>query len=237
MKRYSSNGSIAFVLAAALVSAAAGALADAPKDDGTMKEAEKAFRAMEEKLANAKTLECYLEIKCDFGGQMGTETLSYQGLLLLDEGNKARQEIKELAKGPPMRLLMVSDGAHLSMQDNGMAHPTLEDTPKYLNRDILTWVACSGVFLPDAPLPDVEAADAKERFPVSGFKLGFKEKVDELRGATNPLSTCGQGSRANFLGHRLDRRGDWASAQAPAHFRSGEGKVHGDRNLLETQIG
>ena len=146
MKRYSSNGSIAFVLAAALVSAAAGALADAPKDDGTMKEAEKAFRAMEEKLANAKTLECYLEIKCDFGGQMGTETLSYQGLLLLDEGNKARQEIKELAKGPPMRLLMVSDGAHLSMQDNGMAHPTLEDTPKYLNRDILTWVAARASF-------------------------------------------------------------------------------------------
>ena len=98
MKRYSSKGSIAFVFAAALVAAAAGAFANAPKDDGTMNEAEKAFRAMEEKLAKAKTLECFLEIKCDFGGPMGTETLSYKGLLLLDEGNKARQEIKELRK-------------------------------------------------------------------------------------------------------------------------------------------
>ena len=179
MKRCSIKRSTVFVFAASLVAAAAGAFANAPKDDGTMNEAEKAFRAMEEKLAKAKTLECFLEIKCDFGGPMGTETLSYKGLLLLDEGNKARQEIKELAKGPPLRLLMVSDGARLSMQDNGMAQPALEETPKYLNRDILTWVARSGVFLPHAPLPDVEAADAKARFPVTGFQLGDKEKVGE----------------------------------------------------------
>jgi outer membrane lipoprotein-sorting protein len=168
---------IAFALIAVLVAASASASAVEPKNEGVKSEAENVFRDMEEKLAQAKTLQCNLMIKCDFGGQM--DNLAYKGSLFLGEGNRARQEIKEPTKGPPMRLLMVSDGARLSMQDNGMSHATLENTPKYLNRDILTWMARSGVFLPHLPLPDVEADDAKDRFPVSGFKLGDKEKIGE----------------------------------------------------------
>ncbi len=79
MKRCSIKRSVVFVFAAVLVATAAGAFANAPKDDGTTTEAEKTFRAMEEKLAMSKTLECYLEIKCAFGGPLGTETLSYKG--------------------------------------------------------------------------------------------------------------------------------------------------------------
>ena len=53
------------------------------------------------------------------------------------------------------------------------------DTPKDLDLEIRTWVARPGLFLPQAPLPDVAVADAKDRYRVSGFKLGNKEKVGE----------------------------------------------------------
>ena len=143
--------------------------ADPPKGDGAANEAEKLFRTMEEKLAKAKTLECVFDVKFD--------TLSYKGSLFLAEGNRARLEINEATKGRLMRVLIVSDGTRLSGQDNGMTHPKLEDTPKNLNAEILTWVARPGVFLPQAPLPDVKADDAKDRFRVSDFTLGPKDKV------------------------------------------------------------
>jgi outer membrane lipoprotein-sorting protein len=144
--------------------------ADAPKDRAK-NEAEKVFRTMEEKLAKAKTLECVFDIR------IGTQ--SYEGSLFLAGGNRARLEINESTKGRPMRLLMISDGARQSFQDNGISRPQLRDAPKNLNAKILTWVARPGMFLPHAPLPDVKADDAKEQFRVSGFKLGQKEKVGE----------------------------------------------------------
>jgi outer membrane lipoprotein-sorting protein len=168
---------IAFAFTAVLVAVSSGGAAVAIGGDATGEEAEKLFRAMEEKLAKVKTLECSVEILCDFGGQM--EALSYKGSLLLGEGNRARQEIYEPGKAPPIRLLMVSDGTRVSMQDNGMSHPAIENTPKDLNRDILTWLARTGVFVPHLPLPDVNADNAEVRFPVANFKLGDKEKIGE----------------------------------------------------------
>jgi WD40 repeat protein len=156
-------------------------------------DAEKLFLAMEEKLTKTKTLECGFDVKID--------TLSYKGSLFLAEGNRSRLEINEATKCRQMRVLIVSDGARLSYQDNGMPHPKFDDTPKNLNAEILTWVARSGVFLPQAPLPDVKVDDAKDRFRVSGFKLGSKEKVGEreaqrldyqlaVKGLNDPLSVA-----------------------------------------------
>jgi uncharacterized protein (TIGR03067 family) len=163
------------------------------KEKNHKNEAENLFRAMEEGLTRAKTLECDFDVKID--------TLSYKGSLLLAEGNKVRLEINEATKGRPMRVLIVSDGTRLSYQDNGMPHAKIEDAPKNLNAKILTWVARPGVFLPQAPLPDVKADDAKDRFRVSGFKLGTKEKVGEreaqrldyqlaVKGLNDPLSVA-----------------------------------------------
>jgi len=125
--------------------------ADAAKDDRAKDEAEKLFRAMEEKFAKVKALECVFEIKMD--------PVSSKGSLFLAEGNKARLEINEATKDRPMRCRIVSDGARSSYQDNGLSQPNLSDTPKGFNRDILTWVARPGVFLPQAPLPDVKAVE------------------------------------------------------------------------------
>lgn len=178
-----------------LLALTAGSLlaADPPKDDESTNKAEKLFRTMEQRLTKAKTLECVFDVKID--------TLWYKGSLFLAEGNRARLEINEATKGRPMRVLMVSDGTRLSGQDNGMPHPKLEDTPENLNADILTWVARPGLFLPQAPLPNVKADDAKDRFRVFGFKLGSKEKVGEresqrldyqlaVEGLNDPLSVA-----------------------------------------------
>jgi len=169
---------VAVAITAAFVAASAILAAETPEKDGTKNEGEKLFSAMVEKLAKAKTLKCNVKMLCDFGDQV--ESKSFTGSLILGEGNRARQEITESNKAPPIRLLMVSDGTHYSMQDDGMSQPTLGNTPKSFNQDILTWMARSGIFLPHWPLPDVEAADAKERFPVSAFKLGNKEKIGEI---------------------------------------------------------
>jgi outer membrane lipoprotein-sorting protein len=161
------------------------------KNQGAENEAEKLFRIMEEKLAKAKTLECAFEVRID--------TQSYKGSLFLAPGNRARLEINEAARGRPMRLLIVSDGAHQSFQDNGIPQPQRRDTPKDLNAEILTWLARPGMFLPHTPLPDVSANGAKDRFRVSACKLGKKEKVEErearrveyqlsVKGLDNPLS-------------------------------------------------
>jgi outer membrane lipoprotein-sorting protein len=145
--------------------------ADPPNDDRPTNEAEKLFRTMEQKLAKAKTLECVFDVK--------TDAVSYHGSLYLDEGNRARLEINEATKDRTVRVLMVSDGVRQSFQDNGMSRPQLGDTLKNLNAEILTWVARPGVFLPQAPLPDVKTDDAKDRFRVTDFTLGQQEKVRE----------------------------------------------------------
>src|SRR5437660_9160156 len=151
-----------------LLALTAGSLlaADPPKDDEATNEAEKLFRTMEEKLTKAKTLECVFDVKLG--------TVSYDGSVCLAEGNRARVELKEATKGRAMRLLIVSDGARQSFQDNGLSEPQLRDTPRNLNAEILTWLARPGVFLPQAPLPDVMAVDAKDRFRVTGFVVGEK---------------------------------------------------------------
>ena len=143
--------------------------ADAPKENADPKDAEKLFRAMEEKLAKAKTLACVFDVTLN--------AIPYKGSLVLGESNRARLEIHRADKAKTMRVRTVSDGTRLSHQDDGMPRPQVEDAPKNLNADLLMWLARPGVFLPQAPLPDVKADDAKDRFQVSDFELGKKEKV------------------------------------------------------------
>jgi RNA polymerase sigma factor (sigma-70 family) len=145
---------------------------DPPRDSQPASvRAERLFGRMEDTLAKVKTLECFFEIKLGI--------LSYEGNLFLAEGNRARLEINEATKERRMRSFLVSNGVSLSYQDNGMSKSQVSKTPKDLNRGILTWLARPGIFVPQCPLPDVAAEDAKDRFPVSGFQFGNREKIGE----------------------------------------------------------
>lgn len=158
--------------------------AEAPQDTGADDEAAKLFGAMEEKLANAKSLQCEFKVEVDSDplrerGEEHPQAVSYEGSLFLAVGNKARLEIEEQKADRPLRFKLVSDGARLSRQDCGMNHPQLGDAPQDLNAEILTWMSRPGVFVPQMPLPDVEAADGRDRFRVSDFRLGEMETVGE----------------------------------------------------------
>jgi outer membrane lipoprotein-sorting protein len=141
-------------------------------------DAEQLFRRMEEKLAKAKTLELVFEGKLEVKEGNESVTLRREGSLLLAEGSRMRLEMKEGAKAETMWRLMVSDGARMKVLDKG-SDPQVQTAPKSGNSEVLTWVTRAGVLLPQMPLPDVQAADGNDRYPVSDFRLGNKEKVGE----------------------------------------------------------
>lgn len=142
---------------------------DTPIEPGEPKnDAASWFRALEQRLARSKTLECDFEVK--------TALASFHGSLTLGEGNKARLEINSETEGRPLRLLLVSDGERTHVRDSG-GGPWVHDTPRNQNADILTWLTIPGIFLPQTPLPDVTVADAKDRFRASGFKLGENKRL------------------------------------------------------------
>lgn len=141
--------------------------------------AKRLFQEMEERLAKAKTLECAFEIKNEFSAPGDPQTtLLLEGSLFLAGGNQVRQEMNERTDGRPLFKSLVSDGAHWWWYDKGSPPHLVNKKPgDNLSADFLTALARTGFSLPTAPLPPVEAADSRERFPVSGFRLGSKEKV------------------------------------------------------------
>lgn len=143
--------------------------------------AKQLFQEMEQRLAKAKSLECAFEIKAEWAsGGDPRKTMLLEGSLFLADGNRVREEMNERTDGRPLFKFLVSDGARWWWHDKG-SPPHLVDKKPWasLNADFLTSLARAGFFLPTAPLPPVEAADGKDRFPVSGFRLGPKEKLGE----------------------------------------------------------
>jgi outer membrane lipoprotein-sorting protein len=148
-----------------------------PDSEPPSVQAEHLFQRMEETLAEAKTLECVFEMKSPRSGSVGL--FSMEGTLFLAEENRARLEIHKATKEQPMEQLWVSNGTRWSIQifDNAQAH--VQNTPGDLNHRILTWLARPGLCITQGVPPDVRVADEKDRFPVSSFKLGSREKIGD----------------------------------------------------------
>ncbi len=72
--------------------------------------------------------------------------------------------------------------------------------------DYATLLSRSGVLLITYPLPPVEARDTKDRFPVSEFKLGPREKVGDMT--------------AQRLDYRFDVKGQKQPDGTDAPFRA-----------------
>src|SRR5262249_22503552 len=141
------------------------------------------FQKMERRLAGARALECVFEIKAEVQGPGDPPTtLLLDGSLVLASGNRARKEMMELVAddGPTLFRSVVCDGQRGRGQDKGSRpEPTEEEPPKTLGADFRTLLARSGLYLPTLPLPPVGAASIKDRFPVSQFRIGPKEKVGD----------------------------------------------------------
>jgi outer membrane lipoprotein-sorting protein len=160
-------------------------ITDEPKDDGVKNEAEHMFRKMEEKLEKAKTLECV------FDGYIPSDLGSFEGTLFLAEGNKVWLQIKK-TKNDGLQLQVdnesvrqvlhfVSDGGHQYLKGRGFTFGRTgqSDTAKNLNAEIFTWISRTGMILPHAPSLEQKVDSEKDRFHVSNFKLGDKEKIGQ----------------------------------------------------------
>jgi outer membrane lipoprotein-sorting protein len=143
--------------------------------------AKQMFDAMEQRLASAESLECSFELTAE-SREPGhpNQALRLEGSLLLDAGNRHRLEINERSTGHELFKLLVSDGSRGWWHDKD-SPPYLVNNkpPATLNADFRTSLARAGLFLPTLPWPPVDAADAKDRFPVSRFRLGPVEKVGD----------------------------------------------------------
>jgi outer membrane lipoprotein-sorting protein len=138
-------------------------------------EAAELFRKMEEKFTAAKSLQ--LQWKVTAVAIEGD--LSAEGIILLDEGNKARFEMQANHPGGEQKDLFVSDGAQF--KTTGARGATV-DTPATLNKTVLGCLARGGALQALTVINmkfHVKEADASKLLALSDFAMGYKEKVGE----------------------------------------------------------
>jgi outer membrane lipoprotein-sorting protein len=168
----------------AWMAAAVPAFGQAQKPSGDER-AKHLFQKMEDRLASVKTLDSSLVIIAQISEGTQTKQFDLVGSLTVADGDRVHIELKKKTAdaddlpGVPFQR-MISDGKRMLVQDSGMPKPMIHDKlPENFKTEILTELARSGFFLPTLPLPPVEATDNKDRFPVSEFKLGPKEKIGD----------------------------------------------------------
>jgi outer membrane lipoprotein-sorting protein len=157
---------------------------DKPRDD----DAKKLFQKMEDSLSNARTLRCDLKLKFEGTGEPGGPFLKREltGSLALEKPDRIRFELRKTAPEasdfPGIAYwLTISDGKRGLHEDSGTPKPQIGAAGKDdMAAGTATLLARSGLLLVTFPLPPVEARDMKDRFPVSEFKLGPKEKVGDV---------------------------------------------------------
>ena len=166
---------------------AAPALSTNAQDARSDAEAAKLFQKMEERLAKATSLKCGLKIESEGTGEPGAPLIKRKltGTLALAEGKRVRFELHKAgdeADGPGVPYwLVISNGERVLHQDSGMPKPEIHEAGKEdALADYTTLLARSGLLLVTFPLPPVEARDMNDRFPVSEFKIGPKEKVGDV---------------------------------------------------------
>jgi outer membrane lipoprotein-sorting protein len=161
------------LLAAALVPGALG------QDN----EAEKLFRAMEKKIAEAKALKVAVMIEA---GRDTKRPASFKGSLLLTKDNKARLKVSGVDFGEARNWEMVSNGKQVRLRPYaiGVSEVAKEEatlpTPKNFHGHIARQLSLLGVFpnLWRMPVSLVLAADGPQfKFDRRGLRAGAAEKV------------------------------------------------------------
>lgn len=150
-------------------------------------DAAKLFQRMEDRLAKADSLKCSLKIDYEGTGEPGAPLMKRQlsGSLALVDGQRVRFELHKAGSetdepGVPY-WLSIRDSQRVLHQDSGMPKPQIHKAgTEDAVGDYAALLARSGLMLVTFPLPPVEARDMKDRFPVSEFKLGPKEKIGDV---------------------------------------------------------
>jgi outer membrane lipoprotein-sorting protein len=138
-------------------------------------DAEKLFRAMEQKIARADTLRVTFEGK--LSGPPGNDG-TYKGTAVFRNPNKARIELSLEFLGKNMKMEMVTDGVKMvAIQDGNPTAP--QDPPPFMRAVMTATLARAGV-IPTLFL--VSRTNEKEANPldeikVNGFKWGKAEPV------------------------------------------------------------
>jgi outer membrane lipoprotein-sorting protein len=142
-------------------------------------EAEKLFRQMEAKLANARTVEFQYETVVTYPGI--PEPSKLKGSLSLAEGNKSRLEWHLKGLGVEETQLEITDGRKTWTSGKGFT-PTKGEAPKWLNEAYRSAAArfalATGLSLHTGG-EGLKEFKADDQFRLSDFKLGDREKVGD----------------------------------------------------------
>src|SRR5262249_53211050 len=150
-------------------------------------EAEKLFRAMEAKIANAKSIEC--DYDASFDGSKGP----IRGKLRLSDGNKSRTETLPLAHVLPDSLI-ICDGKNVVVIHEDVPAET-RDAPKWLPDMVRGKITRSFTVLDAEKLAKQPDFKLDEQFAVADFKLGKRETVGEAEARTIEFKLTLKGSK------------------------------------------
>ena len=133
-------------------------------------EAEELFKKMEEKLLQAKTLQCKVE------GVVEPIKLKLAGALWFGEDNRVRLELDGRSEEATRSGTVISDGQGMRIAASDTARSIA--APDNIGRAMRLWFARAGLLssFDAAGAPVTEFVD---EFAASGFKLGAKEKVGD----------------------------------------------------------
>jgi outer membrane lipoprotein-sorting protein len=142
-------------------------------------EAEKLFRAMEKKIAAAKTMAVDFHLKLE----AGAETIDGRGSVTTASGNKLKLTISIKDATGSMQITMVSDGKKAVTKRVGNGAPELEERPIHENgaKLLASALGRGGLFVAERAMRRAMVDNPKadlDRFTVSDFKLGGKEGVN-----------------------------------------------------------
>jgi hypothetical protein len=137
-------------------------------------EGEKLFRQMEKKIKAAKTLQIEFELVMTILGMQNT----FKGDVTLGEGDKLHLNAAGAIAGMDIKVTVIGDGTKIYATEKNKQETKIENSPKGLGVYFRNILPRGGVFagIDDASkgkdLPDVD-----DKFKISDFKLGAKEKV------------------------------------------------------------
>jgi outer membrane lipoprotein-sorting protein len=144
-------------------------------------EAEKRFRAMEEKILSAKLFQVSGEMNVAGGKR---DKSKFNVSMLLGQGDRARLATVAEVSGEKRNLLMTSDGTRMRLAGTADKQSTERPTPKYLHRGLALTLTRLGLTAGLRPFRMRPPAKSEEPEPdgqitLSDFQMGPAEKVEE----------------------------------------------------------